>query len=399
MVDYEVAVVGAGPVGLAFAGWLAQQESIKPEQIAVFDSKPLAVAQNDPRVLAISESTRQSLLPLGFPAHAQAITQIHVSEKGRLGQVRMSSQELGLEALGWTLRYGDLMTCLAHSVQSLGVQIFRPKVVLPPQSQPLRAYEQLQLEDGSTLKAYLRVDAEGGVYGQQEQRDVVVDYSQYALVSEVKLRFDGLSQGFMSGGLAFERFCPSGPLALLPLMETHSNCASTASYSLVWCASHEIIQRLSQVSEDEFFAELEALFSRRFRVIQMKSRQTFRLGLNYRQNLIKGRCVYSGNAAQILHPVAGQGLNLGLRDAYVLASLLSNTSNSLVNLQDTLAQFNLTRKFDRQAVARASDLLVRLFSNENKFLGCGRQAALCVMESLPWLRRQFAQAMLFGFKT
>ncbi|MFN4330213.1 MAG: FAD-dependent monooxygenase [Limnobacter sp.] len=388
--DFDVAIVGAGPVGLAFAGWLAAQWGERANRIAVFDAKPLEASAKDPRVLALSDATRLRLANLAFPANATPIHHIHVSEQARFGQVRMRAEDLGLRALGWTVRYGDLVSCLNQAVESRGVKVFRPATVRFAHRSPHQSLEILELDDGTEYTVNLRVDAEGGLYGEAGERDHVVDYDQWAMVSEVTVKVEpGLLSA--SNTLAFERFTHQGPLALLPISKDQTQ------YSLVWCAPKAEVDRRLALSEQALFDELRQQFGRRVQCTSIGKRLAFPLGMNWRERLVQGRRVAIGNAAQILHPVAGQGLNLGLRDAVALTRSVSpKTVHDEVALLGALDEFERGRVADRTAVVRMTDLMVKGFSNHNPLLGAGRQLALNVMEFTPPLRKQFAELMLFG---
>jgi 2-octaprenyl-6-methoxyphenol hydroxylase len=388
--DFDVAVVGAGPVGLAFAGWLANTWGDRANRIAVFDAKPLQASTGDPRVLALSDATRLRLCSLGFPAQATPIHHIHVSEQSRYGQVRMKADELGLRALGWTVRYGELVQCLSASLEKRGVSVFRPAHVRFAHRSGDESLEVLELDDGTEYTVNLRVDAEGGLYGEAGERDQVVDYDQWALVSEVTARIEpGLLD--QHNTLAFERFTSEGPLALLPISTDQTR------YSLVWCASREQVERRLQLPVSVFCQELRQQFGRRVQIEQVDARKSFPLGMNWREKLVQGRRVAIGNAAQILHPVAGQGLNLGLRDAMQLCRALDQ---AIVvdehRLNGALSDFERARVADRHVVVKMTDWMVKGFSNHNPLLGAGRQMALNMMEFTPPLRKQFAELMLFG---
>ena len=388
--DFDVAIVGAGPVGLAFAGWLASNWGDRANRIAVFDAKPLQASAQDPRVLALSDATRLRLSSLGFPAQATPIHHIHVSEQSRFGQVRMKADELGLRALGWTVRYGELVQCLSESLERRGVSVFRPANVRFAHRSGDQSLEVLELDDGTEYTVNLRVDAEGGLYGEAGERDQVVDYDQWALVSEVTAKIE---PGMLDqhNTLAFERFTTEGPLALLPISTDQTR------YSLVWCASREHVERRLQLPVAEFCRELRQQFGRRVQIQQVDARKSFPLGMNWREKLVQGRRVAIGNAAQILHPVAGQGLNLGLRDAMQLCRALDHTivvDEHRLNV--ALADFERARVADRHVVVKMTDWMVKGFSNHNPVLGAGRQMALNVMEFTPPLRKQFAELMLFG---
>lgn len=388
--DFDVAIVGAGPVGLAFAGWLATTWGDRANRIAIFDAKPLEASAQDPRILALSDATRLRLASLGFPADATPIHHIHVSEQHRFGQVRMKAEELGLRALGWTVRYGELVNCLSASLERRGVKIFRPANVRFAHRSAVDSLEVLELDDGTEFTVNLRVDAEGGLYGDAGERDQVVDYDQWALVSEVELDVEpGLLDQHHT--LAFERFTSEGPVALLPIS------LDQRRYSLVWCAPLAQVQRRLACNDNQFSAELRQQFGRRVNVRHVGARKSFPLGMNWRDKLVQGRRVAIGNAAQILHPVAGQGLNLGLRDAMQLCrSIDPEVVAQEHRLCAALDEFEKSRVADRQVVVKMTDWMVKGFSNHNPLLGAGRQVALNLMEFTPPLRKQFAELMLFG---
>ncbi|HEX4917042.1 MAG TPA: FAD-dependent monooxygenase [Limnobacter sp.] len=388
--DFDVAVVGAGPVGLAFAGWLATAWGERAHRIALFDAKPLTASAQDPRILALADATRLRLSSLAFPGNATPIHHIHVSEQGRFGQVRMKAEELGLRALGWTVRYGDLVTSLAQAVERRGVKVFRPAEVRFAHRSAVDSLEVLELDDGTEFTVNLRVDAEGGLYGDAGERDQVVDYSQWALVSEVVAQVE---PGLLGDGLtlAFERFTSEGPLALLPISEDQTR------YSLVWCAPKALVDQRMQLPQPQFVQALRQQFGRRVQVREVGVRKAFPLGMNWRDKLVQGRRVAIGNAAQILHPVAGQGLNLGLRDALQLVRSIDPTIVAGEHrLCAALEEFEQARVVDRRTVVKMTDWMVKGFSNSNPLLGAGRQVALNVMEFTPPLRKQFAELMLFG---
>lgn len=388
--DFDVAVVGAGPVGLAFAGWLAQAWGEQAHRIAVFDAKSLKDTQQDPRILALSDATRIRLSSLAFPTQANPIHHIHVSEQGRFGQVRMRAQEMDARALGWTVRYGQLIDCLEQAVAARGVHIFRGTPVAWGHRSAQDSLEILELADGREIQTLLRVDAEGGLYGEAGDRDRVVDYNQWAIVSEVEAHVDSaLLEG--QNTLAFERFTPEGPVALLPLSTDQTR------YSLVWCASKALTDQRLALDDRTFFEQLRKQFGRRVNVLSSTDRKCFPLGMNWREHLVQGRRVAIGNAAQILHPVAGQGLNLGLRDAAALCRLLNaEVLSSEAQLAEQLTAYEASRSADRNAVVRMTDLMVRGFSNTHPLVGAGRQTAINIMEYAPLLRKQFADFMMFG---
>jgi 2-octaprenyl-6-methoxyphenol hydroxylase len=416
---YDIVIVGAGPVGLALAAMLAQRWGDKAYRIALLEATPETPLQAaDQRVLALSEATRLRLAPFFFPEDAVPMHRIHVSEQGALGRVELNAQALGLPALGWTVRYGTLVQGLWHTVKNLGVTVLRPARALSPVPKLANPTDwcAVQLEGGQTLTCAVRVDAEGGMFEENTQaRDIKVNYEQNALVADVDLVLDDWSwpqTGFgrsPSQGWAFERFTPQGPLALLPIQPlamqpsalSHLGSKANAAplrYSLVWCGSPELTQRRLAMSQAELQQHLHAALGRRVRILAVGQRKSFGLGLNWRRTLVHGRCVAIGNAAQILHPVAGQGLNLGLRDAQGLAHALSPVfMHKPQALAEALAGFERARAPDRRCVLALSHGLVKGFGSPCSVAAGLRRALFQGLEALPPLKTEFAQLMVYGW--
>jgi 2-octaprenyl-6-methoxyphenol hydroxylase len=267
----------------------------------------------------------------------------------------------------------------------------------------------------------VRVDAEGGMFEENTQaRDIKVNYEQNALVADVDLVLDDWSWPQTGFGRppgqrwAFERFTPQGPLALLPIQAVATQSvamqssvlshlggkpnAATLRYSLVWCGSPELTQRRLAMSQAEIQQHLHAALGRRVRILAVGPRKSFALGLNWRRTLVQGRCVAIGNAAQILHPVAGQGLNLGLRDAQGLAHALGPMfMHKPQALAEALAGFERARAPDRRCVLALSHGLVKGFGSPCPVAAGLRRALLQGLEGFPPLKTEFAQLMVYGW--
>ena len=397
--DFDIAIVGAGPAGLTLAAGLAQRWGTNAKRILVVDGKPLAQAQRDPRTLALADSTRSRLLRFGFPDSAVPIHHIHVSERGKFGRVLMRPEDASRDALGWTVRYGDLIATLDAAVAAAGVTVLRGRKVLSIDhgSECVQLHLDTQGDDASlgtpvsaTLSAYLHIDAEGGVYGQAVQRDKVVDYGQQGLIATIHAK-PHLQHGKT---VAYERFTPEGPLALLPTANDGS------VFSLVWCGSAMLTEQRLALSDNELLRAIEVELGHRVTLLAVNSRKTFPLGMNMRAELTSLRYAAVGNAAQILHPVAGQGLNLGLRDVDALSNLivpaLFEAGAPAAELQSALAKYASARGFDRQLISSITHWMVRAFSTRQPHFTLGRQAALLSMELLPGARKLFAHTMLLG---
>ncbi|MBP0593474.1 UbiH/UbiF/VisC/COQ6 family ubiquinone biosynthesis hydroxylase [Paraburkholderia sp. LEh10] len=381
--DYDVAIVGAGPVGLALAGWLARRSATQNLNVALIDAREPEDSVADPRAIAVSHGSRMILEPLRWPSDATAIQRIHVSQRGHFGRTLIDHAEHGLPALGYVLRYGSIVHALAEAVRTTPVHWFKSTKAQSPQ----------QLDDGVVLpiesahvtrmlRTRILVNAEGGLFGEQqagsgENRD----YGQTALVGTVTLSAP-------QPHVAWERFTSQGPIALLP-----TGGVRGADYALVWCCAPEEAARRAQLSDEAFLRELGAEFGGRMgRFTQIKGRAAFPLGLNTVDTLVKGSVVAIGNAAQTLHPVAGQGLNLGLRDAHALADALSHHGAT----RTALIAFAQRRALDRRMTIGATDTLARLFTIDFPPLATLRGLALTALEFVPPVKTALARQMMFG---
>ncbi|HYD94019.1 MAG TPA: UbiH/UbiF/VisC/COQ6 family ubiquinone biosynthesis hydroxylase [Noviherbaspirillum sp.] len=373
--DYDIAICGAGPVGMALALLLAARGA-PASRIALIDARPLEQANRDPRSLALSWGSRQILDEIGaWPLPSDPIHEIHVSRRGHFGRTLIDRKEYDLPALGYVTRYGALVAVLAAALARTGVAMLRPLQVTS--SMERSDSVELRCADGSALTAALMVQAEGGVFSEQDARSVRRDYRQTALIAHVTVS-EPLPHR------AFERFTEEGPLALLP---------QDGGYSLVWCAGPATASRLYALSDADFLAELGAAFGSRLgRFTGVTPRVSYPLGLNAHA-AASARTVAIGNAAQTLHPVAGQGLNLGLRDAAVLARFLARGI-----APDTLLRFVQERQSDRSLTISVTDTMARIFASASD--GAPSQAALglslAFFDTVAPARRLLAEQMLYG---
>ncbi|WOD17494.1 UbiH/UbiF/VisC/COQ6 family ubiquinone biosynthesis hydroxylase [Paraburkholderia kirstenboschensis] len=434
--DFDVTIVGAGPVGLALAGWLARRSATRALKVGLVDAREPEDSIADPRAIAVSHGSRMILEPLRWPADATAIQRIHVSQRGHFGRTLIDHGEHGLPALGYVLRYGSIVHGLAEAVHATPVHWFRSTSAAAP----------VQENDGVTLpietagitrrlRTRILVNAEGGLFGDQKgghnggrsgatrraaaaigastendaeandgrdpethtrtsapndagehagkrsDKQGTRDYGQTALVGTVTVSAP-------QPHVAWERFTPEGPIALLPMGGVRG-----ADYALVWCCSPDEAARRAQLSDDDFLHELGSAFGGRMgRFTHIKGRASFPLGLNAVDTLVKGRAVAIGNAAQTLHPVAGQGLNLGLRDAHALADALSAEGPTPL----ALATFAQRRALDRRMTIGATDTLARLFTVDFAPLAIMRGLALTALEFVPPMKTALARQMMFG---
>lgn len=373
--DVDIAICGAGPAGMALAALLVKR-GVAPGRIALIDARTLQQASNDPRSLALSYGSRQTLEDIQcWPVPATAIHQIHVSRRGRFGRSVIDRDEHKLSALGYVSRYGALVTELGAACERAGIAALRPALVTGFEERTDRVDIAIEDEAGKrTLSAAVVVQAEGGLFGEQGAKASQRDYGQTAIIAQVRASAPVAHR-------AYERFTGEGPLALLPQDD---------EYALVWCVKPGHAQELLALDDEAFLAKLgEAFGARLGRFTQSTRRLAFPLGLNAgAQGTLRLAAI--GNAAQTLHPVAGQGLNLGLRDAAVLARLLAQGANPTM-----LDRFNEQRKADRGLTVQLTDTMARVFANDTPaqaLLG----ASLAAIDLIAPARGLLAELMMYG---
>ena len=374
-IDFDIAICGAGPVGLALAAMLVKRGA-EPARIALVDAKALEQAAQDPRSIALSYGSRQILQEVGaWPIAASAIHQIHVSRRGHFGRTLIDREEYALPALGYVTRYGTLVTSLAAITSGMGITTIRPAQATS--STERDTHVELQLADGRKFTTSILVQAEGGVFSEQNAKSLRRAYDQTALVAQVRTSAPIAHR-------AFERFTNEGPLALLPQDD---------GYALVWCARPASVEKLVALSDAAFLTALESAFGTRLgRFLSVSQRNAYPLGLNAHP-ATSARTVAIGNAAQTLHPVAGQGLNLGLRDAIVLARLLAQEATPAM-----LAHFARVRQSDRSVTISLTDAMARVFASapDGAFSQTMLGLSLGIVDAFKPAKRLLAEQMMFG---
>ena len=385
---WQIAVVGAGPVGLALA--LHAARLLPQAQLTLFDARPLERdVAGDPRTLALSLGSVRFLERLGaWPAAAaMPIAEVHVSQQPPSfaeAEVRLGAAELGVPHLGAVLSYGALLAPLqAAWLAQAAQQAARLHTRFGTPVAALKAVPGgVEVDAGIADRFDLAVIAEGGVFGEQLRKPIAGDYGQTAWVGTVTL------QGG-TPGMAFERFTRHGPAALLPLPPAADGAARAA---LVWCvpSGDDPVQPLSDAQR---LAVLNTIFpALAGRIVAVTPLKSFALGLNAERTLAQGRTVKIGNAAQTLHPVAGQGLNLGLRDAYELVQALRGATD----LDAALRRVEWARAPDRWSTIATTDFLARSFTWKLPGAATARGLGLAALQALPPVKGWFARRMMFG---
>ena len=370
----DVAIIGAGPVGMTLALALAGG----PHRVTLIDAKPRGAWAGDPRALALAHGSRQLLERLAAwnDDAATPIETIDVSQRGGFGQTRIQAGDYRLPALGYVMRYRDLAAALDQRLAD-GTLIDQCRIAdLQPGDESVALTLQSRGESWP-LSARLVVHAEGTPADDPGVR--VFDYHQHAVVAEVR-------PAPPPGHLAWERFTPDGPLALLPLKN---------DYAVVFTVPSARSSHLLSLDDAGFLAALQAQCGSRIEFTACSARAAFPLALRMRRELNGQRQVWIGNAAQSLHPVSGQGFNLGLRDAWELAeTLLAGGGDP--GRPDALATYARRRRLDRLGGCAFTDSIVRVFSNDLPPLRVARGLGLLSLDLLPPLRHFVAKRMIWG---
>ncbi len=369
--NIDILIIGAGPVGLTLHLALAAggQKSL------LLDRRPPAALQADPRALALSHGARELLEQIqSWPTRAATpIETIHVSQKDGFGRTLIDRADYQLPALGYVVRYRDLAAALSANLAGDALLAEAEIIDIAPDDEgvtvALRHAGQLR-----KLRCKLLAHAEGTPT--DDPAVSVSDYAQHAVICEV-------SPTPGHGKRAWERFTPDGPLALLPLGD---------EFSIVFTLPPAKADAIMALDDDAFIAALQTQFGRRMTFAKPGKRSRFPLALRLRKALVDGNEVWIGNTAQTLHPVSGQGFNLGLRDAWQLADFLLRQGVHRSSLQTYAA----SRKLDREGGAFFTDKIVKAFSNDCAPLKLARGLGLFALDVFPPARHFVAKRMIWG---
>ena len=381
---HDLVIVGAGPVGATLALGVAGAGL----DIAILDARAAGTALRGERTLALSHGARLVLERLGiWPALAAdaaavtPITSIDISQAGGFGVTVLDAADQCLPALGYVVSYRALQAALDAALARHAVTVRFEASVATVGGTP--AYAAVTLTNGEVLTARLAAVADGSgatVAGIAREHRA---YGQVALIAKVETAPP-------QHGRAYERFTARGPLALLP---------EHRGYGLVWTMTPAEAERALALPDAPFLGELQRAFGRHAgRFVGVHARRSFALGLEIARPTVGTRVVVIGNAAQALHPVAGQGLNLGLRDAHELAQAIVDAPRDALGDRGMLATYERARRADRLSGIAFTHGLVHLFATELPFVQWPRGIALALLDALPPAKRAFTRAMLFGVR-
>ncbi len=378
---FDLLIIGGGMVGASLACALGNQAL----RVAVIEAVPFRSASQpsyDDRSIALAYGARKIFEGMGLWRQVASIVtpikKIHVSDRGHFGTTRMDAAHEGYPALGYVVENRDLGQLFAKQLASLP----NIELICPAQLKNFAINaddaEVVIERDGQvqTLTTKLIVGADGGRSAVRQLAGIshtTDDYLQNAVIANV-------TPGCDHQNIAYERFTESGPLALLPM--------SGGRCSLVWTVDRLKADEITAWDDATFLAHLQERFGMRLgRLQKVGQRHTYPLSLLRSDEHIRPRLALIGNAAHVLHPIAGQGFNLGIRDVAALAQVIVEAKETDIGALSVLNQYDQWRKHDQDCVIGLTDGLVRIFSNQITPLVIGRNSGLLAMDMIPPLKR------------
>jgi len=388
--QYDLIIVGGGMAGASLAIALSGKGlklALVEAAVPAVDSVP----NYDDRAIALAWGSSRIFAGLGvwraMRTHAEAIRDIHVSERGGFGFTRLHHAQEGVAALGYVVTARDLGSVLLEALANCeDVELIAPARVTAVATTEHQASINI-LRDGETvsLGTSLLVAADGGHSFIRQQLQIATrhwDYAQHAIVANI-------TPSKPHQGVAFERFTEQGPVALLPMSE--QRCA------LVYTVQDEDLETMQALDDQQFMASVQQRFGWRLgRFTQVGKRSAYPLSHIRALESIHQRVAIVGNAAHTLHPIAGQGFNLGIRDVAALAEVVRDAHNNGLNVgsEQVLQRYDQWRSRDQKGVAIATDSLVRLFTNPLRPVKLARNLGMLALDALPVARHQLARAAM-----
>ncbi|MCK8125864.1 2-octaprenyl-6-methoxyphenyl hydroxylase [Pseudoalteromonas sp. 2CM39R] len=381
--QFDVVIIGGGMAGASCA--LGLKQSNKQLSIAVIEANEVSADYHpsfDDRSIALAQQSVQYLKSINAfdcqAPFAAAIKKVTVSDRGHFGKTHIDCQEYGHDALGYVVEVNPFGRSLHQQLTRTDVSLFCPDTVAKLEYQS--DFANITLSSGEQLSAKLVVIADGAHSQSRKLANIEFNtraYQQAAIIANIEV----------AGGHhhhAFERFTEHGPMALLPM--------SNNRYSLVWCMEPEQIEHTMALEDDAFLAELQKAFGYcggSFSKVGMRA--SYPLVYGKAESLSSHRTVLIGNAGHAIHPIAGQGFNLGLRDVQLLCDMAN---------RDDLGDYAFTRYYsqtrskDITTVMTLTDSLVRLFSNSSRLLALGRSIGLFSMDLFSSLKTPLAKQLM-----
>lgn len=416
----DIVIAGGGVTGLAFAALILKFSKLR---VVIVEAREHLSAENirdqgfDARSVALSAYSCEILTSMDIDINQIGcpIRQIHVSDKGHLGQCTLNADDYAIDKLGSVVELTRLQATLAEKLSAQAAKcdsndepsqlewLFADQIVSV--NQQINSID-IELSSGNKVVARLLVVAEGA--NSETSKLLGIEstfqaYEQSAIVANIELKE---SHNFK----AFERFTDTGPLAMLPMPATGS-VQQNKQCSLVWTVKPAQAEQLLALKQQEFLDSLQKVFGHRLgKFVGVSKRASFPLALIQAQRCHAHRAVLLGNASQMLHPIAGQGLNLALRDVANLANIITNQQLTEINGSDPadflvdVGRYSLLRKYaasrqrDHKMMVTSTDALVRTFSNNYLPLIIGRNVGLSLLDHLSMFKTQLATTAM-GFKS
>ena len=386
--DYDILIIGGGMVGASLVKALATS-SLSIALVERHDFSQQLQPSYDDRGIALSYGSQRIYDTLdlwsSFSPYSTAINTIHVSQRGHFGATRLNAQQQQVPALGQVLLARTIGTVLNQSLSNQdNLTLFCPnevtKVTLAD------SHITIKLTSNKVITAKLVIAADGVNSPIRQQLDLPLnthDYQQTAITANVTTQAP-------HHGRAFERFTEAGPIAFLPMSQQRA--------SLVWSANNRFAEQLITANDNDFLNQLQTYFGFYLgHITRIGKRSHYPLKLSYLSETVHHRLIFIGNAAHSLHPIAGQGFNLGLRDVAALAEVL-NSSPSDCGHATVLQSYQQWQKPDQQHLVAATDALVKWFQPQHPLLANSRGLALHLLDFFPPLKQQLARYSM-GLRT
>ncbi|HEC28847.1 MAG TPA: 2-octaprenyl-6-methoxyphenyl hydroxylase [Gammaproteobacteria bacterium] len=394
-VEFDVLIIGGGMVGASLACALSplklktgiiERCTTDAEQQPSFDDRSIAMAYGTKKIFR-AIGIWDNLVDVISP-----IRKIHISERGNFGATRLDCKQLAVDALGYVVESRDMGRVLRARLQdSKQIEVISPADVKDVIILDDHAELVIQVgEQTRILTSTLVIAADGSQSFTRGQLNIPVktlEYGQTALISNVSMSSD-------HHNIAYERFTPTGPLALLPMQPADIQGKACPRCSLVWTLRDDQIDEVMALADDEFLSRLQETFGRRLgEFIHVGSRHAYPLRLIRASEHVQSRIALIGNAAHTLHPVAGQGYNLGIRDVAVLADVIASALRAGRDIGDiqVLGEYAKWRQRDHNNVITFTDSLIRIFTNPLFPVKVARGLALTALDFFPVVKNGMAR--------
>ncbi|AIY65964.1 2-octaprenyl-6-methoxyphenyl hydroxylase [Pseudoalteromonas piratica] len=385
---FDIVIVGGGLTGACAALAIKQRNAaLNVAVIEAFAATDESQPSFDDRSIALASESFKYLSSLGLldanNDFTAAIKEVLVSDRGHFGKTYIHSDEYSETALGYVVEVRPWGQQLHKKMATAGITLFCPDKVSTYQQQVDSVH--VTLESGEQLSAKLMLVADGAHSKSLAPLHIHThtdDYDQVALIANIEV-----AKGH--NNKAFERFTETGPMALLPMTKNR--------YSLVWCVKPEQQETLLGLPETDFVAQLQASFGYRAGIFtKVGIRAAYPLKVGRPERLMHHRVAILGNAAHLVHPIAGQGFNLGLRDVILLEKLITEATTKHRDIGDVIVlnRYQVERNQDVDTVLWLTDALVRGFSNDNRAFALTRSIVLTAMAKCKRLKAPLAKQLM-----